>query len=107
MTKMNKKREYTHEDIEAQGRETEVPRQRARQVDQAIRIGAISHELWVSAAYELMERKKEILPRMMGGDDVYRSMIPCYYGGLQSTMNSRKKSGIVVCNSIDETLQHI
>jgi len=76
---MNKKREYTHEDIEAQGREMEVLRQRAHQVDQDIRIGAISHEQWVSAAYVLMERKKEILTRMMSGDDDYRSMIPCYY----------------------------
>ena len=58
---MNKKREYTHEDMEALGREIEVLRQRARQVDQDIRNGAISHEQWISAAYELMERKKEIL----------------------------------------------
>ena len=58
---MNKKREYTHEDMEALGREIEVLRLRARQVDQDIISGAISHEQWVSAAYELMERKKEIL----------------------------------------------
>ena len=58
---MEKKREYTHEDMEALGREIEVLRIRARQVDQDIRNGAISHEQWVSAAYELMERKKEIL----------------------------------------------
>lgn len=58
---MNKKCEYTHEDMEALGKEIEVLRQRARQVDQDIRNGAISHEQWVSAAYELMERKKEIL----------------------------------------------
>ena len=58
---MGKKREYTHEDMEALGREIEVLRIRARQVDQDIRNGVISHEQWVSAAYELMERKKEIL----------------------------------------------
>ena len=58
---MNKKREYTHEDMEALGKEIEVLRIRARQVDQDIRCGAISHEQWVSAAYELMERKKEIM----------------------------------------------
>lgn len=58
---MEKKREYTHEDMEALGREIEVLRIRARQVDQDIRNGVISHEQWVSAAYELMERKKEIL----------------------------------------------
>ena len=54
-------REYTDEDMEALGREIEVLRLRARQVDQDIRNGVISHEQWVSAAYELMERKKEIL----------------------------------------------
>jgi chromosome segregation ATPase len=59
--KMEKKREYTHEDMEALGKEIEVLRIRARQVDQDIRNGAISHEQWVSAAQELMERKKEIL----------------------------------------------
>ena len=58
---MNKKREYTHEDMEALGREIEVLRLRARQVDQDIISGAISHEQWVTAAQELMERKKEIL----------------------------------------------
>ena len=58
---MEKKREYTHEDMEALGKEIEVLRIRARQVDQDIRNGAISHEQWVSAAQELMERKKEIL----------------------------------------------
>ena len=46
--KMDKKREYSHEDMEALGSEIEVLRQRAR-------------EQWVSAAQELMERKKEIL----------------------------------------------
>ena len=58
---MEKKREYTHEDMEALGREIEVLRLRARQVDQDIRSGAISHEQWVSAARELLERKKEVL----------------------------------------------
>ena len=58
---MEKKREYTHEDMEALGKEIEVLRIRARQVDQDIRNGVISHEQWVSAAYELMERKKEVL----------------------------------------------
>jgi hypothetical protein len=47
--------------MEALGREIEVLRIRARQVDQDIRNGVISHEQWVSAAYELMERKKEVL----------------------------------------------
>ena len=59
--KMEKKREYSHEDMEALGSEIEVLRQRARQVDQDIRNGAISHEQWVSAAQELMDRKKEIM----------------------------------------------
>ena len=58
---MNKKREYTQEDMKALGREIEVLRLRAHQVDQDIRNGAISNEQWVSAAQELMERKKEIL----------------------------------------------
>ena len=60
-SKMEKKREYTHEDMERLGEEIEVLRMRARQVDQDIRSGAISHEQWVVAAHELMERKKEIL----------------------------------------------
>lgn len=58
---MNKKREYSQEDMEALGREIEVLRLRARQVDEDKRNGVISHEQWVSAAYELMERKKEVL----------------------------------------------
>ena len=58
---MEKKREYTNEDMAALGREIEVLRLRARQVDQDIRNGVISHEQWVSAAQELMERKKEIM----------------------------------------------
>ena len=65
---MNRKREYIHEDMEALGREIEVLRIRARQVDQDIRNGVISHEQWVSAAYELMERKKEILEIMADVD---------------------------------------
>jgi len=58
---MKKKHEYTHEDMERLGEEIELLRQRARQVDQDIKNGAISHEQWVSAAHELMERKKEIM----------------------------------------------
>ena len=58
---MEKKREYSHEDMETLGREIEVLRLRARQVDQDIRSGAISHEQWVAAAQELMKRKKEIM----------------------------------------------
>ena len=65
---MEKKREYTHEDMEALGKEIEVLRIRARQVDQDIRNGAISHEQWVSAAQELMERKKEILEILVDVD---------------------------------------
>ena len=65
---MEKKREYTHEDMEALGREIEVLRIRARQVDQDIRNGAISHEQWVSAAQELMERKKEIMEILVDVD---------------------------------------
>lgn len=65
---MNKKREYSQEDMEALGREIEVLRLRARQVDQDIRNGAISHEQWVSAAQELMERKKEILEILVDVD---------------------------------------
>ena len=68
MTKMKKKREYTHEDMEALGKEIEVLRIRARQVDQDIRNGAISHEQWVSAAQELMERKKEIMEILVDVD---------------------------------------
>ena len=65
---MEKKREYTDEDMEALGREIEVLRLRARQVDQDIRNGVISHEQWVSAADELMERKKEILEILVDVD---------------------------------------
>ena len=65
---MEKKREYTHEDMEALGREIEVLRLRARQVDQDIRNGVISHEQWVTAAQELMERKKEIMEILVDVD---------------------------------------
>lgn len=58
---MNKKREYTQADMDNLGEEIEMLRMRARQVDQDIRSGAISHEQWVSAARELLERKKELL----------------------------------------------
>ena len=67
-SKMEKKREYSHEDMEALGRELEVLRIRARQVDEDIRNGVISHEQWVSATYELMERKKEILEILVDVD---------------------------------------
>ena len=65
---MEKKREYSHEDMEALRKEIEVLRIRARQVDQDIRNGAISHEQWVSAAQELMERKKEIMEILVDVD---------------------------------------
>ena len=65
---MEKKREYTNEDMEALGREIEVLRLRARQVDQDIRNGVISHEQWVTAAQELMERKKEIMDILVDVD---------------------------------------
>lgn len=58
---MEKKRKYTHEDMEKLGEEIEALRMRARQVDQDIQSGAISHEQWVAAAQEVMERKKEIM----------------------------------------------
>ena len=67
-SKMEKKREYSHEDMEALRKEIEVLRIRARQVDQDIRNGAISHEQWVSAAQELMERKKEIMEILVDVD---------------------------------------
>ena len=66
--KMEKKREYSHEDMEALGKEIEVLRIRARQVDQDIRNGVISHEQWVTAAQELMERKKEIMEILVDVD---------------------------------------
>ena len=65
---MEKKREYTNEDMAALGREIEVLRLRARQVDQDIRNGAISHEQWVTAAQKLMERKKEIMEILVDVD---------------------------------------
>ncbi len=66
--KMEKKREYSHEYMEALGSEIEVLRQRARQVDHDIRNGVISHEQWVTAAQELMERKKEIMEILVDVD---------------------------------------
>ena len=65
---MNIKREYSQEDMEALGSEIEVLRLRARQVDEDKRNGVISHEQWESAAYELMERKKEILEILVDVD---------------------------------------
>ena len=65
---MEKKREYSHEDMEALGSEIEVLRQRARQVDHDIRNGVISHEQRVTAAQELMERKKEIMEILVDVD---------------------------------------
>ena len=65
---MEKKREYTDEDMAALGREIEVLRLRARQVDQDIRNGVISHEQWVTAAQELMKRKKEIMEILVDVD---------------------------------------
>lgn len=65
---MEKKREYSQEDMDKLGEEIESLRIRARQVDQDIRNGVISHEQWVSAAYELMERKKEILEILVDVD---------------------------------------
>ena len=68
MMRMIKKCEYTHEDMERLGEEINALRMRARQVDHDIRNGVISHEQWVSAAYELMERKKEILEILVDVD---------------------------------------
>ena len=66
--KIIKKREYTHEDMEALGKEIKVLRLHARQVDHDIRNGAISYEQWVSAAQELLGRKKEILELLVNVD---------------------------------------
>ena len=57
---MNKKREYTHDDMEKLGEEINSLRERARQLDHDIANGNISHEQWEAAAHELLERKKEI-----------------------------------------------
>ena len=65
---MEKKREYSQGDMDKLGEEIASLRIRARQVDQDIRNGVISHEQWVSAAYELMERKKEILEILVDVD---------------------------------------
>ena len=58
---MKKKREYTHDDMEELGVAINALRIRARQIDQDIRSGAISHEQWECAAHELLERKLEIM----------------------------------------------
>lgn len=58
---MEKSREYTHDDMARLSSEIQSLRMRAREVDQAIRNGAISHEQWLSAAEDLMARKNEIL----------------------------------------------
>ncbi len=57
---MNKKREYTHDDMEKLGEEINSLRERARQLDHDIANGNISHEQWETAAHELLERKMEI-----------------------------------------------
>ena len=56
---MNKKREYTHEDLEELGGVINELKLIARQLDQDIASGRITHEQW-AAAHELLERKKEI-----------------------------------------------
>lgn len=58
--KMNKKREYTHEDMEELGEIINELKLIAHQVDQDIANGRITHEQWEAAAHELLERKKEI-----------------------------------------------
>ena len=60
MTNMNKKREYTHEDMEALGVVINELKLIACQLDQDIASGRITHEQWKAAAHELLERKKEI-----------------------------------------------
>ena len=80
---MEKKREYSQGDMDKLGEEIASLRIRARQVDQDIRNGVISHEQWVSAAYELMERKKEILEILV---DVDR-----YKMDLRKEIQSRKQ----------------
>ena len=57
---MNKKREYTHEDMEELGGVINELKLIARQLDQDIASGRITHEQWTAAAHELLERKKEI-----------------------------------------------
>ena len=58
--KMNKKREYTHEDMEELGKVINELKLIACQLDQDIASGRITHEQWETAAHELFERKKEI-----------------------------------------------
>lgn len=60
MTNMNTKREYTHEDMEELGVVINELKLIARQVDQDVASGRITHEQWETAAHDLMERKKEI-----------------------------------------------
>lgn len=60
MTNMNKKREYTHEDMEELGKVINELKLIACQLDQDIASGRITHEQWETAAHELLERKKEI-----------------------------------------------
>ena len=88
---MEKKREYTHEDMEALGKEIEVLRIRARQVDQDIRNGVISHEQWVSAAQELMERKKEIMEILVDVDR-YKQDKEIARGSRRKNSDSRSKN---------------
>lgn len=66
------KREYTDEDMEKLGEEIKELRLRARQVDQAIANGSISHEQWEAAAHELMLRKAEIMD-ILSDVDRYKS----------------------------------
>ena len=58
--KMNKKREYTHEDMEELGVVINELKLIASQLDQDIASGRITHEQWEAAAHELLECKKEI-----------------------------------------------
>ena len=89
---MEKKREYSHEDMEALGREIEVLRIRARQVDEDIRNGVISHEQWVSAAYELTERKKEILEILVDVDRYKQDLRAEIEKRKEITRGSRRKN---------------
>lgn len=57
---MNKRREYTHEDMEKLGEIINELKLIAHQVDQDKANGRITHEQWEAAAHELLERKKEI-----------------------------------------------
>ena len=108
MTKIEKKREYSHEDMEALGREIEVLRIRARQVDEDIRNGVISHEQWVSAAQELMERKKEIL-EILGDVDRYKQDLRAEIVGkimslLKKIRAEKNKYGALVMRAVNYIL---